>query len=213
MKTDDLIALLASGPVAVEANAVRRRYAMAFGWGAFGATLLMALALGVRPDLAGAVRLPMFWGKLLFPAVLLGGALWVTLRLARPGAPLGRAPLTVIGPVIIMWATAAVVMAVTAPALRDEVLFGRSWTVCPLYIATLSAPAFVTLLWAMKGLGPTRLALAGGASGFLAGALGALVYALHCPEMAVPFLAVWYVLGMLIPAAAGAVIGPFLLRW
>jgi hypothetical protein len=40
-----------------------------------------------------------------------------------------------------------------------------------------------------------------------------LAYALYCPEMAAPFVAIWYLLGMLIPAAAGAVLGPLLLRW
>ena len=49
--------------------------------------------------------------------------------------------------------------------------------------------------------------------GLLAGALGALVYALHCPEMATPFLAVWYLAGIAIPTALGAVLGPLLLRW
>jgi hypothetical protein len=74
-------------------------------------------------------------------------------------------------------------------------------------------PAFVAVLWAMKGLAPTRLRLAGAGAGLLAGALGALVYTLHCPELAAPFLGVWYVLGILIPAAFGAVVGPRVLRW
>jgi hypothetical protein len=39
------------------------------------------------------------------------------------------------------------------------------------------------------------------------------VYALHCNEMQAPFLAVWYLLGMLLPAAMGAAIGPRWLRW
>ncbi|WP_413771553.1 NrsF family protein [Stutzerimonas stutzeri] len=38
-------------------------------------------------------------------------------------------------------------------------------------------------------------------------------YSLHCPEMSVAFWAVWYVLGMLIPTAVGATLGPRLLRW
>lgn len=65
----------------------------------------------------------------------------------------------------------------------------------------------------MRGLAPTRLALAGAASGLLAGALGALVYALHCTEIAAPFLGIWYVIGMLIPTAIGALLGPRMLRW
>ncbi|MGH8701658.1 MAG: NrsF family protein, partial [Burkholderiales bacterium] len=70
MKTDELIAMLASGADAVETGALQRRYVTALGWGAFGATLLMAIMLGVRPDLAEAARLPMFWVKLAFPAAL-----------------------------------------------------------------------------------------------------------------------------------------------
>jgi hypothetical protein len=43
--------------------------------------------------------------------------------------------------------------------------------------------------------------------------MGALAYALHCPEVAAPFLGVWYVAGMLIPTIAGALLGPIVLRW
>jgi hypothetical protein len=35
----------------------------------------------------------------------------------------------------------------------------------------------------------------------------------HCPEMAAPFLGFWYILGMLIPTAVGALLGNRLLRW
>ena len=65
----------------------------------------------------------------------------------------------------------------------------------------------------MKGLAPTRLALAGAMAGLVSGAGGALLYALYCTEMAAPFLGIWYVLGMSIPAAIGAVVGPWVLRW
>ena len=77
----------------------------------------------------------------------------------------------------------------------------------------LSLPLFASTLWALKGLAPTRLALAGASAGLLSGALGALVYSLHCPESAAPFLAVWYVLGIAIPTLAGALLGPRVLRW
>lgn len=213
MKTDDLVSMLANGAVAVEPNMLRRRYATALGWGAFGATLLMAIMLGVRPDLAEAVWLPMFWMKLAFPAVLLAGALLAVARLSRPGTRLGRVPLVIAAPVIMMWIAAGAMLLSVVPVARSEMVLGSSWSECPIYIATLSAPAFISLFWAMRGMAPTRPIVAGAASGLLAGALGALIYALHCPEMAAPFLAIWYVLGMLIPAAVGAVVGPLLLRW
>ena len=69
------------------------------------------------------------------------------------------------------------------------------------------------MLWAMRGLAPTRLKLAGAAAGFTSGAVGAVVYCLHCPEMDAPFLGFWYLMGMLIPTAVGALLGPRLLRW
>jgi hypothetical protein len=62
-------------------------------------------------------------------------------------------------------------------------------------------------------MAPTRLRLAGAAAGFAAGAVGALVYSVHCPELAAPFLGVWYLLGILIPTAVGALLGPRLLHW
>jgi hypothetical protein len=77
----------------------------------------------------------------------------------------------------------------------------------------LSLPVFVAVLWAMRGLAPTRLPLAGTAAGLLAGTVGALVYCLHCPELDAPFLGTWYLLGMLIPALVGSLAGPRLLRW
>ncbi len=213
MKTDELINMLAGGAAAVEPNALRRRYATALGWGAFGTTLLMAILLGVRPDLAEATRLPMFWVKLAFPAALLAGALLAVLRLSRPGARLGHAPAAIAAPVLAMWLLAVIVLLRAAPADRDELILGQSAVACPFIVALLSVPLFGAVLWAMKGLAPTRLALAGAMAGLLSGAGGALVYALYCPEMAAPFIGVWYLLGMLIPAVLGALTGPRLLRW
>jgi hypothetical protein len=213
MKTDDVISMLASGAEAIAPGAPSRRYATALGGGAFGALVLMAIMLGVRPDLAEAARLPMFWVKLAFPATLLAGALLAALRLSRPGARPGSAPAAIAAPVVAIWLLAAVALLAAAPGEREKLLFGATWASCPFNIAILSAPVFLALLWAMKGLAPTRLALAGAAAGLLSGATGAVVYTLHCPEMAAPFLAVWYLLGMLIPTTIGAALGPRVLRW
>lgn len=213
MRTDELVTLLATGAGAVEPDAAQRRYATALGWGAFGATLLMTIMLGVRADLHAAALLPMFWVKLAFPACLAAGGLCAAARLSRPGARLGRVPGAIAAPVLAMWLLAAAVLIGAPPAQRAQLVFGETWAACPLYVALLSAPVLVAVLWAMKGLAPTRLALAGAAAGLLAGALGALVYALHCPEMEAPFLGVWYLLGMLIPSAVGTLLGPRVLRW
>ena len=213
MKTDELVAMLAAGAAPVDPDAITRRYATAIGWGAFGATLLMMIALGARPDLSEAARLPMFWIKFAFPACVAVAALYAAARLSRPGARLGRAPAALAAPVLVIWAMAAYALASAAGPDRAALMFGESSSVCTLIIAILSLPVFAAALWAMRGLAPTRPALAGAATGLLAGAIGALVYAFHCTEMDVPFLAFWYSFGMLIPAAAGTLIGPWLLRW
>ena len=213
MKTDDLVTMLAAGAGAVESGATARRYATALGWGAFGATLLMAIVLGVRPDLAEAALLPMFWVKLAFPACLAAAALYAAARLSRPGVQLGRVPAALAAPVLAMWLLAAYVLLSATAGEREALIFGGTWDACPLFVALLSAPVFAAAMWAMKGLAPTRLATAGAAAGLLAGSVGALIYALHCSEMDAPFLAIWYLLGMLIPTAVGAVTGPWLLRW
>ena len=203
----------AGGAEGVEPDVLRRRYVTALGWGAFGAVLLMAITLGVRPDLAEATRLPMFWVKLVFPAALLAAALLAVLRLSRPGARLGNASAAIAAPVLAMWLLAAIVLLGAAPGERGELVLGQSAASCPFIIALLSAPLFVAAFWAMMGLAPTRLVLAGAAAGVLSGAGGALVYALYCPEMAAPFIGIWYLLGMLIPTVMGALLGPRLLHW
>ena len=83
---------------------------------------------------------------------------------------------------------------------------GTAWRKDPVLRRTYAAAS-----WIWVGLFFGRLAVQ--VPLYFAGALGALVYALHCPEMATPFLAVWYVAGMAIPTALGAVLGPRLLRW
>jgi hypothetical protein len=213
MRTDDLVAMLATGADAVEPNAAARRYAAAIAWGALGAALLMGILLGVRHDLGIAVLRPMFWIKLAFVAGLAAASLLAVLRLSRPGLPLAWVPGALVAPVLAMWLLAAFALMRADPAQRAGLFFGDTWTSCPFLVAMLSAPVFVAVLWATRGLAPTRLRLAGSAAGLLSGAIGALVYCLHCPELAAPFLGFWYLLGMLIPTAVGALLGPRLLRW
>jgi len=212
MKTDDLIKMLAGDAGAVAPRVWQPRYALALGAGLIGAMLLMVLLLGVRPDITDAVRLPMFWVKLAFPAALAAGALLAAIRLSRPGVATGRAAAMLAAPVLAIWVLAALAL-LGAPEDRAMLVWGETWAACLVNIPMLSVPAFVAVFWVMKTLAPVRPVLAGAAAGLLAGALSAVVYALHCPELAAPFIGIWYLLGMLIPAALGALIGPRLLRW
>ena len=213
MRTDDLVTMLATGAGAVQPNQAVRRYATALGWGTLGAAFLMITLIGPRHDLAAAVLLPMFWVKLAFVACLAAASCLAALRLSRPGLQLAWVPGALTAPVLAIWLLATVVLARADAAQRAGLFFGDTWNSCPFLVAMLSAPVFVAVVWAMKGLAPTRLRLAGAAAGLLSGTVGALVYSVHCPEMGAPFIGFWYLLGALIPAAVGALLGPRLLRW
>jgi len=213
MRTDDLVTMLATGAGTAQPNPAPRRYAIAVGWGALGAALLMATLLGPRPDLAAALLRPMLWVKLAFVAGLFTASLLAVLRLSRPGLPLvGLAP-ALGAPVLAIWLLALITLARADAAQRAVLFFGDTWNSCPFLVALLSVPAFIAVIWAMRGMAPTRLRLAGAAAGLFSATIGALLYSVHCPEQDAPFIAFWYLLGMLIPTAIGALLGPRLLRW
>lgn len=162
---------------------------------------------------AAASALPMFWLKLALPAAVALGACLLALRLAHPGRRTGAAGAAAVLPLLAMVAAGALVLWAAPPLQRLPLLLGETWRECLLGIPLLAMPAFVLAFWALRGLAPTRLAAAGAAAGLFAGAAAAFGYALHCPELEAPFLGAWYVLGMLIPTAIGALLGQRWLRW
>jgi hypothetical protein len=213
MKTEDLITLLATGAAPVDRHVVARRFGWALIAGGIGSTLLMSLVFGVRRDLATVAATPIFWLKVALPFFIALGALLATARLARPAGTVGIAWAATAWPVAAVLTGALGVLWLAPPDTRLPLVMGQTWRVCPLNITLLSVPSFIAVTWALRGLAPTRLRAAGFAGGLLASATATLAYCLHCPEMGVPFWAVWYVLGMAIPAAIGAWLGPKLLRW
>ncbi|MBV7428833.1 MULTISPECIES: NrsF family protein [unclassified Acidovorax] len=213
MKTDELIHLLAADGGPVRATAIEQRFAVAAAVGIAGAGVLMLALFGLRSDLPVTLAQPMFWGKLVFAAALAAAGLALLRRMARPGMAVRPAALLLAVPPLLLWALALLALSQVTAAERVPLILGSTWRTCPFNIAALSVPALAAGFWALRGAAPTRLAWTGAGAGLLAGALGALVYALHCPEMAAPFLAVWYLAGMAIPTALGAVLGPRLLRW
>jgi hypothetical protein len=213
MKTDDLITMLSSGPdVGITARPARATLLPLLG-GLLASAVLMLLLLGVHPNLAGEMLLPAFWVKLLFSGALVSAGWLATKRLSAPGARTATLPLWLGGPILLLWCAAAVALLQAAPETRAELFWGRTWRYCPALIALLSLPVLAAALHVMRGLAPTRLRLAGAAAGFAAGAAAAVVYCLHCPEISTVFVGFWYLLGMLAPAALGALIGPRVLAW
>lgn len=213
MKTEELVSLLAAGEAPVPVHPIGRRYAMALAWSVPPAVLIMATVYGVRGDLALATAGLIFWIKLGFAGSLAWAGLLAATRLGRPGVRAGGVWAAMAATLALLWAFAALTLLQAEPAQRAELILGQTWKTCPFNIALISLPLMAATLWAMKGMAPTRLALAGASAGLLAGALGTLIYAFHCPESAAPFVSIWYVIGIAIPTAAGAGLGPRVLRW
>lgn len=213
MKTDDMISMLAANVAPVRSGGLGRRYSAALAPGVLGSAILMLWIFGLRPNLLALMTTPLFWAKFAFPTAIAVGALMVAIRLSRPGMSPGPGRHIITAALGLVWAAAAILLSTTQP---DEVLpmiLGISWRRCPFNITLLSVPTFFAAFWAMKGWAPTRPRLAGAAAGLLASGLATMVYCLHCPEMSPAFWAIWYALGMFIPAVLGALLGPKLLRW
>jgi hypothetical protein len=213
VKTDDLVSLLAAGIDPVRPGGLTRHALVAVVAGLAAAIAVTMGTVGLRPGIADDLPLPMFWAREAFCAWLSVFGFVVLTRLARPGGRPGLAPAAIIGAFVMVWLAGAVTLYSAPEPERAGLIFGRTASACPFLIAMISTPLFVAFVWLMRSMAPTRLRIAGAAAGFASGAAGALVYTLHCPELAAPFLGIWYVVGMLIPTAVGAALGPRLLRW
>jgi hypothetical protein len=213
MRTENLTVVLAANLEPVDAGRTTWRYTLGITTGALAALILTGGVLHVNPALPHEVFEPAFWVRELYCASLAVLAVLAVARLARPGARLGLLPAGIAAVVLVMWILAAATLLSAASQKRVHLLLGATSAVCPFLIAFVSAPLFLSFLWILKDLAPTRLRWAGAGAGFAAGSIGAVVYTLHCPELTTPFIGTWYLLGMLIPTTLGAWLGLPLLRW
>jgi hypothetical protein len=213
MKTEELVTMLAKGSGAVDATPIAVRYTVAILAGGMGAIALMSTVLGMRHDIGDAIRQPMFALKIAYVVALAAAGVFASVRLSRPGARRDGAWVAIAVPIVVIWAVALAEWSSATPEGRYALLFGSTWRSCPWLIAMLAIPLFVAMLWAMAGLAPTDLRLAGAVAGFASGALATVVYSAHCPELAAPFLGVWYIAGIAVPTVVGSLLGPRFLRW
>lgn len=206
---DQLVADLAPTPP----HALARRMAAGLGAGLVVSAILMLLWLGPRPDMMPAMATMAFWAKFAFTLLLALAGIAAASRMARPATGAG-APLTLASLVLAAMVVLAIAQFATAPAPeRPALLLGGSALVCPWYIMALSVPVLAGAVWAIRGLAPTHLTLAGAMAGLAAGGVGAFVYSFHCIESAMPFVAIWYSLGIAGATLAGALLGRLMLRW
>ncbi len=211
--TTQLIERLGAGLTPSPPHLLDRRLATALAIGTAATFLLLTASLGLRPDLAAAGAEWMLWGKIGYAATLALGGYLLCVQAARPEARPRWRVAAVLVPVALAL-VAALLRTASLPAdVRSSEWLGETAAICPWLIALLSLPCLLALCFVMLRAAPTRLHWAGFCAGLLAGAISMLVYSLHCPEEGVAFVASWYTIGMCVPAAVGAALGPRLLRW
>jgi hypothetical protein len=182
--------------------------------GASIAVVAMLLAWGLRPDILRAVASSSFWLKLAYTGGLAFVGFVAILRLSRPDGRVSRIVWIGLALVILAMAGLAAAELWRAPAAEyRSIVMGSTSAVCPWLIAILAVPAMGSTFWALHRLAPTQLTLAGAAAGLTAGATAAFIYAFSCDESALPFVLIWYGVGIAVPTAAGALLGRLALRW
>jgi hypothetical protein len=212
MKTDSLVALLAQDLAPVRPLFVPRTLMIGLVGGMAVSAVIMMAWLGLRPDMREAAMTAPFWIKFAYTLILAIVGFLLVERRARAGDNVATA--LWLGALALIAMVGLAAMQLMPPhAPRHALIMGGSANVCARNIFVLSLPIFLGLLWAMRQLAPTRLILAGGCAGLLAGAAGAWVYAFHCNESAAPFIAIWYTLGIAAAGLLGAATGRWALRW
>ncbi|WP_064692792.1 NrsF family protein [Rhizobium aegyptiacum] len=212
-KTDDIIERLASDLKPVPRNALWRVFALGIAPALGLSLLLMLVILGPRTDMADVLTLPVFWIKSAYNALIAAAAFAAVFRLSRPDGSEGR----FFGLLAVIFAAMAAVAAIqllTEPVQAYRLLIlGSSTLHCPPLIVGFAIPVYAGTVWALRRAAPVDMRLTGFVAGIAAGGAGAWVYSWFCTENGMPFVLIWYSLGILLTGALGAVTGPRLLRW
>ncbi|MEK1889769.1 MAG: DUF1109 domain-containing protein [Phyllobacterium sp.] len=213
MTTNDLIARLTGELKPVSPTAVIGRVVAGLGLGLFASALLMYLWLGLRPDMAAAAGTMPFWIKFAYTLALACAGVWAVKRIAHPLGSIRINVALIAGAIVVISFLAFAQLAVTPPERYMAMMKGRTISVCTFNIVMLSLPLLIAAFWVLRGLAPTRLTVAGAAAGLAAGAIASFVYSFHCDESGMPFVAVWYTLGVMVTGLIGAIVGRYVLRW
>lgn len=212
-KTDDIIDSLVKDLEPVPPRALERRLVLGVLPALAVSLALMLAIVGLRVDMSEALMLPVFWIKSAYNALLAIAAFLAVCHLARPDGSEGRffpAAAVIFGAMAMI----AGIQLMMSPAETYPVLIlGSSALHCPFLIFAFALPVFAGNIWGLRRAAPTDLRLTGLIAGIAAGAAGAWVYSWFCTENGMPFVLIWYSLGILLTGLAGALTGPRLLRW
>jgi len=188
MRTAHLIRALAADSDARKISP-GRALALALIPGVVISLCLLLAFLGLRPHLIALLGEPRLLFKLCLTASLVALSGPLVLRLVKPGAAVrSRVLLLAIVPAFLA-AACLVELVVVSPTLWGQELIGSNAVFCLKTIPKLAAAPLIGTLPALRQGAPEKPGLAGAAAGLFAGAIGAALYATHCPDNSPLFVA------------------------
>jgi hypothetical protein len=212
MRTEDLIEAIARD-AAVPRPWLAGRMAAALLVGGAVSYALLALDLGIRPDVVSALLTWRFTLKVVVAALLLVAAYWAATRLARPETTARDVAIALVAAPAVLGLAVGYEL-VTLPAAEWSArAIGSNAGLCLVSVPLLSVAPLAAMLTALRSGAPRSAAMAGAAAGLVAGGVGATLYATHCIDDSPLFVALWYSLAVALVTLAGAALGRGLLRW
>lgn len=210
--SDELIAKLVTDLAPVSPHALKKRLVHVVGIGVLGATVALLASFAIRSN-SQTVSVVAFIAKFAYSVGVMAMLIVALEQIARPGGRISE-PLRVIGAIFVIMVFLAVAqLGYSPPTSYRFLILGYSSVICPFLIAAFGLPAFGANIWFLRRAAPTRPRLAGFIAGACAGATGAWVYSWACIENGIPFITIWYTLGILLSGLLGCFFGKLLLRW
>lgn len=177
------------------------------------AAALFFIVLGPRPDIGSALQTIRFDFKFVFALTVVLSTALVAVSFVSPAEKSKKKWwLLALAPLLLTVAIGFELMS-TAPDQWYALWIGHNAVLCMVCIPLLSLMPLFVLLFALRSGAPSHPAYAGALAGLMAGGLGAMFYAAHCPDDSPLFVATWYVIALIMLSSLGAVLGSRILRW
>jgi hypothetical protein len=210
---DELIRSLTYDLRPIAPNSAKVQLTGATVAGGVVAFAILLFALGIQPELTSPTHAVPLLVKFAFAGSLAIAAWQYVVLESRPDRHSEKILNWVMVPLVGLSLVALGELTQHPAAQGLSSVMGSSWFACPARILGFSIPIFAALAHAMRKQAPTNLRAAGGALGLLSGAVAASIYALACAESSAGFVLVWYSAGIGLATLAGALAGPWLLKW
>lgn len=206
--TDDILDRLAQEGAGVP-HSRGLAFAAPLGVAALFCAALLGIVLGAPLGALPNIGMAPYAMKLGFTLTVFATSALLAYRAGLPGAVLGRAATLTLAAVF----GAVVILAIVEVATMGIDWSEGSWKGCVITQLILWPISLFASVRSMRRLAPTRPRLAGAFVALAAGALGASLYTLWCPETSALFLLTAYGAPLALFGAGGSVLGPRLLRW